>query len=196
MGNRRQRAFRRTEIPSPMAERYLELYRQNASPQLQTVMQRTRENLRVLQSSGTEDMFIQVLQTALQLAVDTGCGPAAREIFGLITSEQACFGEFMDFLQRVESCRPLSPPAQNALANGPGTPRKRGAPLRDCDMTSPFREYHQQSLPPINSNSTLDRALVGLLQVLQKLQKCGQKDTYRRKIQEYVSRYNKNGDLR
>lgn len=81
-----------------MAERYLELYRQNASPQLQTVMQRTRENLRVLQSSGTEDMFIQVLQTALQLAVDTGCGPVAREIFGLITSEQACFGEFMDFL--------------------------------------------------------------------------------------------------
>lgn len=63
-------------------------------------------------------------------------------------------------------------------------------------MTSPFREYHQQSLPPINSNSTLDRALVGLLQVLQKLQKCGQKDTYRQKIQEYVSRYNKNGDLR
>lgn len=64
-------------------------------------------------------MFIQVLQTALQLAVDTGCGPAAREIFGLITSQQACFGEFMDFLQRLGSYKPLSSPAQKVLADRP-----------------------------------------------------------------------------
>ena len=48
-----------------MAGRYQELYKKYASPELRTVLLRTLENLEVLQNVGNEEMFIEVLQTAL-----------------------------------------------------------------------------------------------------------------------------------